>query len=216
MRFTKMLILAITASIAAMALMGTSSAAALDSIVLCKTKPASPSALCPDGNLYPSGTVIKAKAANPELSGALTVECPESVAEGKTTAASGNPLTGEITSLTFGPAGKCSTCPTVDVEGLPYKNVKIAANASDDFFLVSEGFALLLNCFTFIDCLYKTPVGGVALLIENRSGGLPLIKAEAETLIGPGGICGSSSSWTATYEVTAPDPVWIALDKPII
>ncbi len=219
MRFTKMLILAITASIAAMALVGTSSALAVDSIVLCKENPGSTEALCPEKSLYPSGTVIKAKAANPKLSGTLTVECPESVVEGKTTAASGNPLTGEITSLTFGPNGKCSNCPTVDVESLPYKNVKVVAKTvgeKEEFFLISEGFAQLLNCFGFINCLYKTPAGGVELLIENRANGLPLIKAEAETLTGPGGVCGSSGAWTATYEVTAPDPVWIALDKPLI
>jgi hypothetical protein len=208
-----MLGLAVVVAAAVTAFVGATSATAADFITLCKVEVKAGN-LCPEGELLEKGVTLKAKALKPTLSGTVTVECPESVVEGKTLAKSETPLPFDITNLTFGPAGKCSNCPTVDVEGLPWQgNITVTGTgAEEEFFVTAEGSAKLLGCFGFVNCLFKTPAGGAKLLVENNTNGFPKAVAKNVKLVGPGGLCGTEGEWNATYTFEG-TKFWVALDK---
>jgi hypothetical protein len=212
MKSIKFIGLAAVAAMVAMAFVGASSAMAVDTITLCKTEVKNPTELCPDGNLLPAGTLLHFKALNPILKGSVEEKCNESLVHGTTSAASGNPLAGSLSELTF--TGACTPCPTVETKGLPYAASVISktVEGKEEFFLVSKGAALLKNCFGLgINCEFKTEAA--ELLIHNN-GGHPIVLAKEVPLSGPGGLCGTTGKWPATYEWKEPTPLfWVALDK---
>lgn len=230
MKFLKVLGLAAVAAAVVMALVGAGTASAADTIAICKLLVTPSTALCPAGEVYPSGAKILASASKPKLLSSLgTVECPESKVVAETTAESGATLPISITTLTFGPAGKCSMCPTVDtappyagkveVEEKEVEKVKV-----DDFFLNAKGSATLLNCFGFgITCIYGE--SEIKSLIDTDPAvgfATILINSTLTRQIGSSGLCPSTGTWEANYTVTGIDsggvndqPGWITLYKKI-
>lgn len=198
MKYLKMLGLAALAAVAAMAILGASSASA---VVLCKENK-SP---CPEAQQYPSGTKISAKlvaGTKAVLTGSLTVECSASTVSGETTAKSGSPLPGKITGLTF---STCTTCPTVTAESLPYSATANATGGGNGTMTVSNPKVKLSGCFGFATC--TATAASVTLDLVGGSPGR--VKAVKEPLTISGFGCGSSGTWSAEYEITAPNPVFI-------
>jgi hypothetical protein len=194
-----MLSLAAVAAIAAMAFIGVGTASAT---TLCSvnTNP------CPEGSRYTSVPVEAALEAGTEavLTGPVPVKCTTSTVKGKSEGTSGNPLTGHITGLTFGPT--CSGCtevePLLPVGGY---TVHVSAGATQ-----GNGTMTVLGAEVH---LRKCPLGTSCLatakeVVLDVTGGNPakvVAKEEPITLS-----CSlSSGSWTATYVVSTPKPVFV-------
>jgi hypothetical protein len=211
MKLMKMFGLAMVAAIATMAFIGASSASA---VTACKvnTNP------CPEGQLYPSGTVVKAKLETGTkavlTTNLATVECSVSESVGKSTATEGSPLPGLITSLTF---KECKTTAgvecTVTVVNLnveaPYK-ADITASGSGNGVLNVLASSLgnpgaTVVCASVIKCTFTTPEAKLSI-----TGGEPAkLFANAISLEQKGEICPTTSTWTAHYVVTEPIKAWI-------
>lgn len=198
MKYLKMLVLTAVAALAAMAIVGATSASA---VVLCKENKTP----CPEAAQYPSGTKISAKlvaGTKAVLKGSLTVECSVSTVSGETTAKSGSPLPGKITGLTF---STCTTCPTVTAESLPYTVSGNATGGGNGTMTVSNPKVKLAGCFGFANC-----TASAASVTLDLVGGSPgRVKAVNEPLTISGFGCGTSGTWNAEYEITAPNPVFI-------
>ncbi len=234
MRFTKVLGLAAVAAVAAMAFIGTSSALATDSIVLCKELITDLS-LCKAGELAPSGTVLLALATNPKLTGGFSeIKCPDSTVTAETTAASGATLPITITSLEFGSlptpslGNGCTTC-TGGVHTTPPYTGEIEVETIEDkdktklhdWFFKTSGSAELLNCFGLgITCAYGS--SSILSLIDNDAGEHPsaaekpagsgkhptygiILISTSLTKTGGSGLCPGSGTWTADYYIYALD-----------
>jgi hypothetical protein len=213
MRLIKVFSLAAIAAVAAMALIGASSASAAGEVVLCKELVAT----CPSGSQWPSGTVLKGLANDPELLGTLTILCEDSTVEGKTTALSGNPLGFSITSLEFGVlptpslGSGCSEC----LEGI-HVALPIAGNIKMEgtkYFLNGTGRATLKGCtFLHIDCTYegviKSEITHTGEHPNHAGKNLPTINISTELIFVAGsGFCGNDAVWDAEYVLTlATDP----------
>jgi hypothetical protein len=163
--------------------------------------------------VYGKGTVIKAQLKAGTIANLTTstgnVTCSTSSVEGKTSNAGGAgvPVTGEITSLKF------SNC-TMDVFGSPSCTVtsvgiptSVEANATgggNGTMTTGEAGATVV-CAGFINCTFTAP--GIELGV---TGGNPAhVTANAEKLTGGGSLCPSEAKWDATYEVTAPKPLFL-------
>ena len=207
MKYLKMLGLAAVAAMALMAFgAGTASATKLCST---NTNPCT-------GTVYGKGTAIKTQLQAGTIANLTTstgnVTCTTSSIEGKTTSGGGGtgvPVEGEITSLKF------SSC-TLDVFGSPSCTVtatgiptKVEANAtSNGNGTLSTGSAgATVNCAGWINCTFTAP--GILLTV---TGGNPAhVTATQEVLAGSGVLCPSEARWDATYEVTAPKPLFLTV-----
>lgn len=213
----KMFTFAALAVVAAMAFIAASSASADPDteVVFCKAN----EVLCLKSNILPPQK-FKSTAVNPVLKGTLEVKCPESVANGETLEEMGAHLALDITTLTFGPAGKCSGCSEVDTRTTeakgPYQGT-VLVDEKDDYLLNTAGSARLLHCTIFnLTCEFGAE--SVQALIDNTASGLPEILFKAAVLsykaagsTGSEALCGKTGTWTATYKITEPDPVYLAL-----
>ncbi len=198
MKYLKLLGLTLAAALAATAIVGATSASA---VVLCKENK-SP---CPEAQQYPSGTKISAQlvaGTKAVLTGTLNVECSVSTVSGETTAKSGSPLPGKITGLTF---KTCTTCPTVTAESLPYAASVTASGAGNGGLTVSNPKVKLSGCFGFATCI----ASAASVTLDVVGGNPARVKAVKEPLTLSGFGCGSSGTWTAEYEITAPKPVFV-------
>jgi hypothetical protein len=197
-----MLGLAAVAAAAVMALVGATSASAAP-IDLCLYSSGSP-ALTAAGCTGVGGTIdtektkvtFLAEAKNPILKGSLEQKCEKSHT---TTSSKGDGTPGlTVTALTF--TGGCTPCPTVDTTP-PYSGTLVMEG--ENYFLKVPGSATLLGCFGFVNCKFSTESATLkyvptATHLHNE------FRAEAEKLTGPGGLCGSSGTWTANYVVSTP------------
>lgn len=200
------------AAIATMAFIGASSASA---VTACKVN-TSP---CPAGELYTSGTKVKAKletGTKAVLTTSLaTVECSVSESEGESTATSGSPLPGVITNLTFKTckttAGvECTvTVVNLNAEEAPYKAAITASGSGNGVLdvlastLGNPGATVV--CASVIKCTFTTPEAKLGI-----TGGEPAkLFANAISLEQKGEICPVTSTWTAHYVVTEPVKAWI-------
>jgi hypothetical protein len=223
MRLVKMLGLAMVAAIAAMALVGASSASAE---TLCSEN-ANP---CPIGKRYASGTVIKAHSEKAVLKGFATVTCKSDVA-GELTQETGAPLNAKMTSLTF---SNCEGCTEAKALNLPYRGLMhLLLATSLSHLLVHEWEAgtgrpgaVLKNCPLGIsECVFSVseePEAGkpksADLMIEGGNPASVKTGAPGSTTVklertGGSAFCGSTATWEATYTQTAPATgIWLAME----
>ena len=193
MKHLKMLGLAVMAAAALMAFgAGTASADTLCSV---NTSP------CPAGSGYGVGTKITSNLVAGTKAvlkaGFATVECSKSTVNGEVTSASGTgAVSGNITTLDF---TECNC----EVKTLKAGKLSVTAAGSGNGTLVSTGSEVTVNCFGS-DCIYGEGTIGTA------TGGNPAkIDANASLKkLGGGFLCADPASWTASYEVTAPKPLF--------
>lgn len=138
-----------------------------------------------------------AEAKNPIFSGSLEQKCEKSTITIKT---KGDGTPGlQVTALSF--TGGCTPCPTVDTTP-PYSGTLV--HDGTNYFLKFSFFATMLSCFGgIVDCKFSTEA--VTLKYVPGAGHINNeFRAEAEKLTGPGGLCGTSATWTANYLVSSP------------
>jgi hypothetical protein len=185
--------------------------AALAATALAAAAPASASTVlcnhaytfCPESNTYASGTAIKAASSSVKIATNLgNVECSESSLEGKTTGASA----AELTAWTL---GKCvlgkGSC-TATTELLPYSGSFVGENGNGSLTISGNGgeAGWKVTCGGLINCKLRFNPALAA------TGGNPAqLAASEKTMTRTGGICPSYAKFTATYTVTAPQPVYL-------
>jgi hypothetical protein len=202
MKHMKILGLCLLGALAAMALVGTGTASATK---LCSVN-TSP---CPAGNTYGKGTSIKAQlpaGTNSVMSsGFVTITCSSSTMSGKTTSEGGaGAVTGEISSVTWknctSGLGSC----TASALNTPWKVEVSGSGGSGTMTVNKPGGKFTCGGVT---CEYEASKASV-----SATGGNPAtIKASGVSFSKIGGsfLCSSSASWTSTYEVTSPKPLFI-------
>jgi hypothetical protein len=215
MNLTKAFGLAALAVVAAMAFIGTGSAAAQHQVVLCKAL----ETLCKVGNLWPSGTEILALATNAELKGTLPIVCEDVAFAAKITSAGGigSPLTLAITSLAYGVlptptlgagciSAPCGAGIQVHVNELPFA-VLLAVTAVDKYTFNYVGKATML-CSGFT-CGYAADKADIAPITHtgkhplHAGENLPKIESDftLSRTLGLAFFCGDTTLWAANYVV---------------
>jgi hypothetical protein len=209
MTLIKALGLAAVAALAAMAFIGTSSAFAEDEVVLCK-KLIEKGLLCPNGSLWPTGSVALALAQGPEfLSSAFNVKCEDSLFEANTGGIAPK-LPFEITRLAFGVLPKpelgagCTGCKEIHVAVGPGL---IEVSEFDDFWLKTGAQFKFLGCAGFgLNCEYV--VNEFKALIDHNgkhplhSGeNLPRIILQVTLTRVGSGLCPEKMVWDGTYVI---------------
>lgn len=213
MKPLKALGLAAVAAMTAMAFIGTNSAFAEDEVVICKELAQK---LCPEGKLWPQGSVIFALAQNPILkTNNNNIKCEDSILEAKTSATIGSPLSLEILSFDFGklPTPKlgqgCTGCPSGIHPSIPFPS-EIKVTEKDEFFFnMSGGFSYLKCLLLEMTCSYAGE--NIESAIEHNgthpndpeAGNLPLILVRAILLRQEGSsvFCPKEFEWQGNYAV---------------
>jgi len=205
MKYLKMLGLAVTAAVALMAFVGAGSASATE---LCSsnTNPCS-------GTMYPAKTQIKSnlKAGTEAVlkAGFATVKCKASTVNGETsnTGSSTETVSGPITTLNF---GECNC----EVEVLKNGSLEIHGSGTGNGTLTGKSSEVTINC-SGVACIFGTASTGTT--IGTATGGNPATLAANAKLPWIAGDSSNSvctlgtgtGSWTASYEVTAPAPLFV-------
>lgn len=162
---------------------------------------------CQIGNTYPLGTMIEAEAPTLKVqSKNFTIDCGKSTLSAKTQAVGAEPLPlGNVTFSLSGckstQIGNCSVQTSAMPiqswitagEGHPYHNPYLALYSSWSF-----------DC-TALDCEVSTE-GALASLSHSEE--KAVLVYEGAALNQEGGLCGSMVSLTATFTVTAPEPLF--------
>lgn len=190
-----------------LALAGVSQAMA-DQTALCKVS----GYYCSAGNTYAAETALKATSSNVKITnGSYTVTCTESTLEGKTTAASAEPLPGEISVWSLGgctwvyKSGEPRPCTVKAVENLPASaSIAYGDPGNGTVSLTGSGGELgwRVACGSF-DCKFRfNPTlsetgGNPASLSVNQA-----IKSEY--------FCFSNAVYTATFSVSSPQPMYVS------
>ncbi len=136
--------------------------------------------------------------------GLFTVNCKESSIKGITREESGQPLMGDLESLSF--AG-CSTCSSIDALKLPWE-ASIEATGSGNGTITAKNMAVLLkNCTAFkVTCEAKA----AAVTLDIVGGASAELIAKEEPLEQPEtSVCGEKASFTATYVISKPAPLFV-------
>jgi hypothetical protein len=208
MRLTKMLGLAMVAAIAAMALIGVSSASATtESTSLCKKK----ELVCPVASQYPSGTIIKAglvPGTEAVLTGTLEVKCKVATVEMETLAGLGTPtLLGDIFGVTFSSCSGCSKTEALVSKAAPWLAHLKNLGGLKGSLTVLKPVVHLLECTVFkLKC---TATAEEVVLDVDTSVEPGIVNAINEPLKLSGGLCGTTGTWNAKYEITSPKPLYI-------
>lgn len=215
MSLTKAFGLAALAVVAAMAFIGTSSAAAEDGVALCKVL----EELCASGHLWPQGTIVLALAKDPKLKGVLPILCEDSLIEAETLAHTASPLPISIFSVKFGVLPKpelgvgCTGCPfglKTEVHTAPFVpyEASIKVTPKDIYKLLVNNAKASVLCGS-IECVFSGHVESNTITHEGEhplhKGKLALIPIEAELIVlkDTSGIkaCGEKAIWIASYTV---------------
>jgi hypothetical protein len=167
---------------------------------------------CEAAQRYPSGTTIEASLKSGTQfklnAGFVTMECAGSTLSGKTTAEYGAPLSLEVSTLSL---STCKGCTSPEFQNLPYSasaEQSTANNATVSVKSSGKGTptAKLSGCPFGTVCKYG------ASALGTLEGGNPatLVAKEAplELQEGSGGLCAKVGKLTATYEITAPKPLY--------
>lgn len=208
MKRTTMLVLAAVAALACTAFAGVSPAFA-SKTVLCKASGSS----CTAGNVYPSGTALKASSSNVSIVTNLgTANCSESSLEGKTNSAEADPLPGELTTWTLGGCKLGGTSCTATGENLPYSaSVAASEGGNGSMALHGSGGEVSWNftCGVIVKCkLSFEPT----LTVE---GGNPAHLSASQTMKKTGSLCPKEAKFTASYSVTSPQPAYVLPPTPV-
>lgn len=234
MRLAKVFGLAVVAAVAAMAFVGAGTASAQHSIALCKSLVT----LCGVNELWPAGTILKALAKEPKLTNSLgTITCEDSVVEGKSAAAVGNPYIISSPTATFGVllvpklglgcTGPCTAAGQENIH-VTVDELRILVEAVDKYFLLGAGLALLLNCPLVGTCVYRSNHFKVEIKHDgthpyHAGNNLPLvqfnIQLARQTTHGGSAFCPAESQWVASYVLYLAESggvqglAWPSLDK---
>ena len=189
MKYLKMIGLAAVAAAALMAFAGIASA----ETTLCKDKKGT--------ECYGAGTEVKSSlesgtkaVLDPSGFFAETVECSESTVAGKVETAT--TASGKGTSLTF---GGCNFPVATDNPG----SISLHATSSGNGTLKTSGVEVTVEQ-SGLNCKFG---GNVSL--EFKGGEMATANASKVTVEGLSGFpCPSSSTWTAKYTVTSPEPAF--------
>lgn len=206
MKYVKMLGLAAVAAAALMAFVGGSTASAT---VLCKNNTSTLACTEPygTGTEITSHLVEKTKATL--VTAFKTVECSKSTVNGKVENAGGSAATvgGKISALTF---EECNC----EVKVLKNGSLEIHSIAStDNGTATGNGSEVTVQCngtlFGNVHCIYTTEntdlgtlVGGAPAKLEVKEAEIPRLKTDS--------LCSEKAKWTANYEVTTPNPLYVA------
>ena len=209
MKYVKMLGLAAIAAAALMAFVGASTASAT---VLCKTPgTGTPTGTtCPASWAYPAGTKITA-----ENSGVVkldttfkTVECNKSTLSGETS------NEGSATETVTGPeAGASLTFTECNCTVNVLKPGTLETHwisGSHNGTLTGNNSEVTVSCSTIfgnVHCIYVTENDDLGEL----TGGAPAIFHSKATISRKptNGLCSEESTWTATYTITSPNPLYV-------
>jgi RHS repeat-associated protein len=213
MKFLKILGLTVMAAVALMAFAGAGTASAT---VLCKEAgTGSPTGTsCPSGQGYGAGQEIRAvnKGTVTLDTTFKTVECKSSEIKGETSkeGSASETVTGPEGSLSFSSCN-CSTVTVVKAGTLEIHWISGTHNGT----VTSNNSKVTTICkapiFGFnVHCTYVTSNTDIGVLTGGSpatftsSATIPVLEAESD------GLCPEESKWTATYEVTAPKPLYVA------
>ena len=214
MKYAKMLGLAAVAAAALMAFVGASSASAT---VLCKTNPVAEKTgtVCPSSWAYGANTtihaVLKAGTKAKLVTSFKTIECSKSTVHGDTTneGSATETVDGPITILTF---EECN-CEVVEVKKPGSLEIHWIENSHNGT-LTSSGAEVTTICssvFGKVHCVYTTNEthlgvldGGAPAIMTIKNAKIPVDAANSDKL------CPEKSEWTAEYEVTEPNPLYVA------
>lgn len=198
--------LIIAAALALTAVVAAASASA--ATVLCNEN----AATCSASHTYPVGTKLEGAlhvGTQVQFKGVLTESCGSSTLAGKTTSEVGETVGVEISSLTF----SCtSPCKTVEARNLPY-SAQVGQTAGGEASMTVTGGTggggglQFSNCSFGTTCVYS--VSGLSLTLK---GGNPaqLVATEVPLALEEGNnfFCGKSTKMSATYDLTAPKPLF--------
>ena len=174
---------------------------------------------CPAESTYHAGSAIEAtlkSGTTVQLGAPLSETCTGSTLSGEATAETGGPLPIKITSLTL--SGTCNPCKTAAATNLPYSGGVEYTSSGNASVNVENGGSgtphLAFSACTFLKltCTFGVGKGGwsmqggnPATLVANK---VPLV---FEGGTGGTGLCGETSSLSATYEISNPKPVYPSL-----
>jgi hypothetical protein len=230
MKYVKMLGLAAVAAAALMAFVGASTASAT---VLCKTPgTGTPTGTtCPANQAYPAGTEIHAVSEGNLVlttgSEFTEITCKKGTVKGKTSneGSATETVSGAAETITWEecstPNGACTVTTlkpgTLEVhwiEGVD-KNEKgevTAVTGSHNGTLTSNGAEITSSCasiFGNIHCIYKAAEEDLGTV----TGGNPAtadFESTPVNIIATSGLCPSGPKWDAKYEITSPNPLYVA------
>jgi len=212
MKFLKMLTLAVFAMALAGAAMGPTQAGAT---VLCVGEA---EGVCPEVDEYPANTKVTgslAEGTEAEISNSIgTIKCSGSTIEAETSEAEAELLAGSVTGLSFTGCSLKSTACTLTAEHLPFAASWQWTESGDGFLTVSAGEkgvpAIKESCGSLIKCTLSSEKLGL-----DFTGGEPgSIVASAEALSKTEGfLCPKTSSFTATYTLSAPESGYVFLSR---
>jgi hypothetical protein len=198
MKHLKILVVAAVAVAAMTALLGAASASAAET-TLCKAK----EEVCSTANMYVAPTAIKAALKSGTkaklAAGFFTFECSGSEVEGTSTSTI-NPA-GAISKLTF------TGCNNEETKVL--KNGSLAVNwtSGNNGNLSVTGVEVTVREFGE-DCIFG---GNISSGITVTGGAPATVSASASIPRVSGSfLCGNPSTWTAGYNVTTPNPLYIS------
>jgi hypothetical protein len=172
------------------------------------------------GEVYESGQVVEATLVD---EGTLTIAtnlgsvvCTESSLGGKTTAKTGTPLPGEVTSASYGGCKLGATGCTVSAVNLPYKaSVEETGEGNGTFTLESGGGGnpgAKAVCGALISC-----TGTAAKESLSVTGGGPAYMSAKEiALTLSGSICPKEAKWSAEFAVRTPEAVLLVGARPTV
>jgi hypothetical protein len=164
------------------------------------------------GTKYGTGTKLTAQLKSGTAATLTTsignVVCKKSTLAGVTTSAGGpgtTPVSGEVTSLTFTECvfGSSTPC-TVSVVNLPWKLTAEKTGETTFNVIVSGSPGVTLVCGSFINCTFSQ----TSMTLSGTGGSPAIVKATAIGLNRSGGLCPSTASFDAEYEVTSPKPLF--------
>ena len=210
MKYVKMLGLAAVVAAALMAFVGASSASAT---VLCKTTPTA--GTCPPGQAYEAGTEIHAvNVGTVKLDTTFkNVECSGSTVKGVTSNEGGptETVTGPEASAALTFTGCNCTVNVLKPGTLEIHLIEGTNNGT----LTSNGAEVTVSCSTLfgtVHCIYETTNDSIGdLTASATSTSAAIFHSTAVINRKPtAAICSEESTWTATYEVTSPKPLYVA------
>jgi len=201
MKYIKMLGLLAVAATALMAFAGIASATTIQS---------------PTGSDLPAGSVIKAQlkagsVAKLTNSFGAAIECKKSTIEGEITKAGSPTETVEGTvkkeQLTF---SECNDHVTV-LKGGTLQIHTTGEKADHNGILTATGFEVTtVRTSLNLHCVWTAGPAGFINLGHVTGGGPAVLKASATISRTAGSaFCGSTGTWTAEYEVTSPNPLYV-------
>jgi hypothetical protein len=207
MNHVKILGLAAVVAAAFTAVVGAATASATE---LCST------ATTPcSGTMYTPSTHVKAvNTTNAVLTTNLTTyTCTSSTLEGEATGTGGGTttaVTGKTTAWTLAGCGRTGgeQC-TVKATNLGTFSVTGgSANANAKFsYNITSNTGWNMTCGFSINCTFTT--SSSTLAGQNQATGMPTIKAENIVLAREGGLCPEISTFTASYEIVEPTPLYV-------